>query len=359
MRAVVDGLTDAVAVIDGDLRVTLANRAFTRFSGGVESDHLGRPLVAVLTFAAHERLMRILSEAAASSTVLERVPVEIFLEAGRRSLIMTARPMPQSEAPGPFLLLTLRDNNWAHAAGAAETIDCANQQVVEINHRVKNNLAAILAMMRLEGREISDQAARATLKRIAMRVGAVAAIYDLLALERRPGRIGLLAYFKALARSVETMAGNARPAWTIEVRGEDVDVGVDDAMRFGAIVNELVMNAVKYAFDDARLGGRLVVECGLVDDKVTIAVADNGPGIAVDGRGALVSGSSGLGTRLVDLYLGALGGTMERSTAPGRGTTCLVRAPYRAPCPPKPVARARNNLALYKRLAEGRTARPV
>lgn len=359
LRAVVDALTDGVAVIDGELRVQMANRTFARLCGGLESDHLGRPLGAVVSFAAADRLARILSQAGAEAQTLERVPVEVYLAAGRRSFILSARPLVLGEAGGPHLLIGLRDNNWAHAAGAADTVDHANKQVVEINHRVKNNLASILAMMRLEGRDVDDHAARAVLTRIALRVRAVAALYDLLALERRPGRIDLLTYLTALARSVEQMAGNGRSRWTIAVTGEALDVGIDDAVRLGAVINELVMNAVKYAFDGVGENGRVLINCQRDGEEVVVTVNDNGAGMTGESANGLSTRSSGLGTRLVDLYLGALEGSMERTTACGRGTVCVVRAPYRPPGPPRPLARAHNNLAQYKRIAESRAIRSV
>ena len=159
--------------------------------------------------------------------------------------------------------------------------------------------------------------------------------------------------------AVEQMAGNGRSRWTIAVTGEALDVGIDDAVRLGAVINELVMNAVKYAFDGVGENGRVLINCQRDGEEVVVTVNDNGAGMTGDSANGLSTRSSGLGTRLVDLYLGALEGSMERTTACGRGTVCVVRAPYRPPGPPRPLARAHNNLAQYKRIAESRAIRSV
>lgn len=322
-RRVIDTVTEALAVVDGEQRIVLANRAFCRIVGLDEVDLVGEPLLgAVMTVSAEARLKRLLRETAAEGRTLDRVPLEANLAEGRRSFVLSARPLE-----GVLTLLTFRDNAWASQwANAAESIDNTNKQLVEINHRVKNNLSAVLAMLRLEGRNLTDGPGKDMLDRIAMRVRAIASLYELLAVERRPGRVELINYFRTLARSIELVSGRDRGAWSIEVSGVEVDVSVDDAVKYGAIVNELVANAVKYAFGNSDRCGRILIRCELVEDIVRITIADNGVGIS----GSTVNPSStGLGIRLVDLYLHALQGEMERTTVPGEGTTCILRIPYR------------------------------
>jgi len=327
-RQLIDTMTEALVVVDGEQRAMLANRAFCRICEVDEAEILGQPMFGTaMTVSAQDRLGRLLRDAAADGRTLDRVPLEACLPAGRRSFVLSARPLG---ADGNLCLLTFRDNAWAAQwANAAESIDNTNKQVVEINHRVKNNLSAVLAMLRLEGRNLTDGPAKEMLDRIAMRVRAIASLYELLAVERRPGRVELISYFRTLARSIELVAGRDKGSWTIEVSGTDVEVSVDDAVKYGAVVNELVANAVKYAFGPGGTGGRIDICCQRISDTVEISISDNGVGIAGSSNGN--ASSTGLGIRLVDLYLHALNGVMERSTVPGEGTTCVLRVPYRPP----------------------------
>ena len=345
-RRVVDAMPEPMAVVDCALRIRMANRAFGRICDLGETQMLGSPVFGgVLTVFAQERLQTLLHEAAVDERTFDRVPIEVLLPSGRRSLILSTRPIedgpPCNGAAEPLMLLTFRDNHWARSTSATTSVDASNKQLVEINHRVKNNLGAILAMLRLEGRDAHDPGTREVLHRIAMRVQAIASLYEVLSLERRAGVVGLLRYLRTIARSIEQVAGGGRGGWTIDVAGTDFDVSIDDAARYGAIVNELVSNAAKYAFADGTSGGIVRIRCERVGDTVEVEVADNGSGIAVAGT---APPSTGLGIRLVDLYLHALDGEMQRSTAPGRGTVCTLRMPYRpvaepAPEPADPPAR--------------------
>lgn len=335
-------MAEALVVVDDEQRLCLANRAFCDLCGVAEGAACGQPLFGLLTISAADRLRSLLGEAARESRTLDRVPLEATLASGRRSFVLTARPLSGADGT-PLCVLTLRDNVFA--ARAVEAVDATNKQLVEINHRVKNNLTAILAMLRLEGRNLADGAARDMLERIGLRVRAIASLYELLTVERRSGNVGLLNYFRTVARSIELVAGRDRGSWTIEVTGEDVDVSIDDAVKYGAIVNELVANAVKYAFGGVRAGGRVSIRCERVGPNLEVTVADNGSGIG-GGQRLDETTSTGLGIRLVDLYLQALEGVMERSTAPGCGTTCVLRIPYRPP-PPDPAMRPTPTPALY------------
>jgi two-component sensor histidine kinase len=195
--------------------------------------------------------------------------------------------------------------------------------MTEIHHRVKNNIASILSMLRVEGRFLSDADAREVLERIALRVESMGALYELLAVNENTGEVGLKAYFGRVCRSIEQMSGSSRHGWAIEVEGDDASASVDDAIALGAVVNELVANAAKYAFDGLDGEGRISVALADRGTELAIAVADNGSGFddrAVDPK------STGLGMRLVEMYLANLRGGLERETGPG-GTRYLLRIP--------------------------------
>jgi two-component sensor histidine kinase len=135
--------------------------------------------------------------------------------------------------------------------------------------------------------------------------------------------VGLLAYLERVCRSISEMSGAARQGWTITARGDDVAVSVDDAIALGAVVNELVANAAKYAFDGTDGAGRIRVAVADRGSDLAVTVSDNGSGI--DERDTDPK-STGLGMRLVEMYLGKLGGDIERETGP-RGTSYHLRIP--------------------------------
>ena len=96
---------------------------------------------------------------------------------------------------------------------------------------------------------------------------------------------------------------------------------LDKAIPCGLILNELVSNALKHAFPGGR-AGRVEVSSALDGTKVRIALADDGVGFP----SAHHQGSdSGLGMELVQVLIGQLDGSLERTTSPGStGTTYLI-----------------------------------
>ena len=97
----------------------------------------------------------------------------------------------------------------------------------------------------------------------------------------------------------------------------DITARADMAIHLSIIVNELVTNALKHAFDDQ--GGEIRVRCEPDGDGLQLEIADNGSGMRISSGKA-----SGLGTRLVDRFVKELGAHHEVQSS-GQGTTHRIR----------------------------------
>lgn len=145
----------------------------------------------------------------------------------------------------------------------------------ELQHRVKNNLQLITALVRLEARSAAEGEAVA-LARLASRIDALTVLYRILSDENAEASIDLGQYLSDIAQAV--MQANAVPG--IEL---DLDVGycplsINLAMPAGLLVNEMLTNALKYAFV-GRSAGKVRLVCSLHDGRVTVVVADDGVGL--------------------------------------------------------------------------------
>lgn len=326
-RDIVNSMPTAMLVLDAALVVQFANLAFYQLFGGSEEDTLGQSVFSVAGGACSDPEIRHLLEAVLPHDVAVNgyLMEQTFPIIGRRILCLTARRVVRDGAGTDQVLIEIQDVTSAEMASRAadDTIARVNGMMTEIHHRVKNNISSILSMLRVESRLLGDPDAREVLNRIALRVESMGALYELLAVNENTGKVGLRAYFERVCRSIEQMSGASRLGWTIEVTGDDVAVGVDDAIALGAVVNELVANAVKYAFDGVDEVGRIRVALADRGTELAVTVDDNGTGFddrAVDPK------STGLGMRLVEMYLGNLDGELERETGP-QGTHYLLRVP--------------------------------
>lgn len=145
----------------------------------------------------------------------------------------------------------------------------------ELQHRVKNNLQLITALIRLEARSAAEGETVA-LARLASRIDALTVLYRTLSAENAPPEIDLGQYLSDIAVSV--MEVNAMESVQIDIDVGYCPVSINIAMPAGLLVNEMLTNALKYAFV-GRDTGRLRLICKLDGGQITVLVGDDGVGL--------------------------------------------------------------------------------
>jgi PAS domain S-box-containing protein len=144
----------------------------------------------------------------------------------------------------------------------------------EIQHRVKNNLQLIAILIRLEARS-ERLGEEVNLERLAGRIESLQLLYDALS-ARPPGEsIDLGSYLSQIASAVMRSHGVEKIRLALNV--ENAPASINIAMSMGLIVNELLTNAFKYAFQ-GRDSGTIRLECRQDGDNCRITVADDGVG---------------------------------------------------------------------------------
>ncbi len=145
----------------------------------------------------------------------------------------------------------------------------------ELQHRVKNNLQLITALIRLEARSAAEGETVA-LARLASRIDALTVLYRTLSAENAPAEIDLGQYLSDIATSV--MEVNAIPGVEIDIEVGYCPLSINIAMPAGLLVNEMLTNALKYAFV-GRNAGQLKLICRQDSGRVTVIVSDDGVGL--------------------------------------------------------------------------------
>jgi two-component sensor histidine kinase len=201
----------------------------------------------------------------------------------------------------------------------AEHLEARNRAEMlmrELQHRMKNNLQTIVSFLSLQRRRAQTAESREKLANVMDRVHAIALAHDQLALRGDARDVDLGDYLRALCANIDPH----REGVTIEV---DVTatflLSLDRAVPAGLIVNELVTNSLKYAFDDD--GG--VVRVSFTTDRdrgeANLIVEDNGRGIGEPREG-------GLGLTLIEAFTRQLGGKTGREEV-DKGTRTKVCFP--------------------------------
>ena len=148
-------------------------------------------------------------------------------------------------------------------------------QLRELQHRVKNNLQMITALIRMETRNAAA-ADQTGYERLAGRVASLALLYDALALSEHEEEIDLGVYLSQIATAV--MASHAVEGIRLDLRVDAYPVSINVAMPTGLVVNELLTNALKHAFR-GRDGGTITLHSVVDGNGCRVMVADDGVGL--------------------------------------------------------------------------------
>jgi PAS domain S-box-containing protein len=146
----------------------------------------------------------------------------------------------------------------------------------EIQHRVKNNLQMITALMRLEARNAQGLADTAPFQRLTGRIEAMKILYSLLSDNGQGGEIDLGVYLGEIATAV--LHTHAVEGIRLNLKVDAYPVSVNVAMPTGLVVNELLTNALKHAFI-GRDGGTITLESVSDGNGCRIVIADDGVGL--------------------------------------------------------------------------------
>lgn len=170
----------------------------------------------------------------------------------------------------------------------------------EIHHRVKNNMAVIIGLLGLQASHISDPRLRGALEDSRRRVKAMAIIHESLYRSESMAEISLQTYTKNLVGILQQAMVGPSASAEIVVEAEEMRLGIDQAVPFGLILNELVTNALKYAFPDRRKGliGIRVFRASPLE--AVLEVRDNGVGLPPGFSG---SSPDTLGMRIISLLV--------------------------------------------------------
>jgi len=187
----------------------------------------------------------------------------------------------------------------------------------EVHHRIKNNMNTISSLLSLQAGAMPDQAGVNALKDAGNRIRSMSLLYDRLYQSTDYSSVSLMYYLPDLVQDVVTNFPNGG-AVTIQQDVQDFRLDARLMQPLGIIVNELVTNAMKYAFQ-GRQTGTIRVTAANVDGHVTVSIQDDGVGMPESVSG---TDSTGFGLQLVHALAAQIGGTMRIER--GSGTTVGV-----------------------------------
>lgn len=164
--------------------------------------------------------------------------------------------------------------------------------LAELNHRVKNNLAIITSLIRLKRAELVNEECEILID-LESRIKSIALMHDNMYSRNNHQQVKLKDFLNRLLESIcHTYEQGKRIR--IEQQVQDVELTFEQALPFSMIVNELVINSIKHAFNNVEAPAIMLI-CNREQDYLSLEYTDNGAGI--DPTNAP---KKGLGRELID-----------------------------------------------------------
>ncbi|QOR48258.1 histidine kinase N-terminal domain-containing protein [Trueperella pecoris] len=183
----------------------------------------------------------------------------------------------------------------------------------EINHRVKNNLQTVSALLRLQARRAGEGMTRMALETAQRRVATIAVVHEKLS-QTIDEVVDFDQVFVPVMRMVRDTAVTDNPVVTT-FEGDFGRVRAEQATALGVVMNEIISNAIEHGLPK---GGRLDIKAQRDAEKLHIEIAD-------DGRGMGENHPAGLGTQIVKtMVVSELKGRIAWQERAGGGTVVVL-----------------------------------
>ena len=191
----------------------------------------------------------------------------------------------------------------------------------EIHHRVKNNLQVVSSLLSLQSEFIKDDSALSAINEGRNRVKSMALIHQNLYQEDQLTGIKVREYFGKLISGLFHTYNISQERVKLIMDVDDALVDVDTIVPLGLITNELISNALKYAFPDQR-AGVLQVRLRESFDALTLTVQDNGVGFDPT---IITAEISSFGYQMIQAFCEKIEAQMEIQRE--KGTRVVIRVP--------------------------------
>ena len=188
----------------------------------------------------------------------------------------------------------------------------------EIHHRVKNNLNMMTSILGLQEASAKTDTMRIFIEQNILRIKSIALVHELLYQEKNFTSIPLDTYVNNLVRHIISLSKHQSITLTKKI--EDIKLNTDDIIHIGIIINELMTNSLKYAFEQKIDDGTIEIEIKRIDNHYLLHYSDNGTGMD-----DVKLEDTGFGLRLIGLSVEHLNGVVKSYTREGLHTEIVFK----------------------------------
>ena len=190
--------------------------------------------------------------------------------------------------------------------------------ITEVHHRIKNNFATIEGLLSLQANSAANDEVKSALQKSILRIQSTRVLYEKLLISNDYQEVSIKSYIKSLVDVLVLVFPEVNNI-TIERNIMDFIISSKKAILVGIIINELMTNVFKYAFN-GKNGGTVIIDLKKFKNTIMLTIKDNGIGIETSDE---INSTSGFGLTIVKMLAEQLNGTFTINN--DNGTSSIIQ----------------------------------
>ncbi len=322
-HALTAAVREPLIVLDRGLRIVAASRSYRNMFNLPEAAACNLPFIEVSSPYWDNSVLELLQGVVARNAVIEDLEIDLVVPIiGRRRMLLNARTVRDQGSYDFAMVVGLEDLTAKREVEALRIALVKNQEMLltEVHHRVANSLQIIASILLLKARAVQSEEIRSHLNDVHHRLISVATVQRQLSVSTPGSDVELGPYLTALCESLaSSMIGDPQDV-TISASATGGTIKSEDAVSFGLIVTELVINSLKHGFSGGRKG-HIIVEYILDHAGWRLTVSDDGVGRSPELADSVPH--VGLGSSIVEALARSLNARVEIDPS-GAGAATIV-----------------------------------
>ncbi|MEI6293155.1 MAG: PAS domain S-box protein [Methanomicrobiales archaeon] len=324
-RTLVETAQEGIWVVDHDGLTRYTNPKMTEMLGYSETEMKGKTYFDFMDTTDRQAAGDMIAAGGNAGQIQDREFAFTRKDGSRILTRFTTSPiMDMDNSPaGELALVSDISTIKEHEKELKSSLEEKSVLIMEIHHRVKNNLQIISGLIRLQSRYITNEQAVYALRQCEARIGTMALVHESLYQSGSPANINARSHITKLGNMLllsHEYGSKIRMAFDVD----DIPIDMNLAVPASLVINELVLNSIKYAFPGKDQGTIRISLHQEPDNQLSLAIGDDGIGLPEEFD---IKEINTLGLKLVTrLVRDQLKGTIDIKRH--KGTEFIIRFPH-------------------------------
>lgn len=272
-------ITDAPENI-GNEEILFVNNAFEECTQYSKKEAIGRTPSFLQGPATNDEVIGELVDTLENGESFEGETFNYRKDGSKYRVRWSIQPIRNKEDDITHFVSVQRDvtEEWKKRKKLTKMVEERETLLKETHHRIKNNLATITGLLELQILESESERVQEILSESMNRVQSIASIHEKLYQSTGFTSININSYLKDLIEHMKESSSKLGLLSGVDIIYDlgDITIATKQAISLGLIINELVTNANKHAFEDEE--GTITITCEKKDDQIHLHFKDNGKG---------------------------------------------------------------------------------